>query len=90
MTIAPVPTPSEMTPANVVLDESPDASVPEPSVIAAAESLVVDVAIDATVSLNPARLKVALSLTTTADESLMRSLAAARVSVPAEIAVVPV
>jgi len=79
-----------MTPANVVLEESPDVSVAAPSVIDAAVSLVVEVAIDATVSLNPARLKVALLLTTTAEELLIRSLALPSASVPADTVVVPV
>jgi len=79
-----------MTPANVVLEESPDVSVAAPSVIDAAESLALEVAIDATVSLNPAKLKVALSLTTTADELLIRSFAPLSASVPADTVVVPV
>ena len=45
------PVAPEITPANVVLVLSPEVRVPEPSVIAAAVSLVVDVAIDPTVSL---------------------------------------
>ena len=49
LAIAPVA--PEITPANVVLVLSPEVSVPEPSVIAANVSLVVDVAIEATVSL---------------------------------------
>ena len=49
LAIAPVA--PEITPANVVLVVSPDVSVPEPSVIAANVSLVVDVAIEPTVSL---------------------------------------
>ena len=88
--IAPVSEPSEITPANVVLVESPDVSIPDPSVIAAAVSPVVDVAIDATVSLKPARLNVALLLTTTADELLMRSLATPRASTPVDTVVAPV
>ena len=86
---APVSEPSEITPANVALFVSPAVSVPEPRVIAALVSLVVDVAIDETVSLNPARLNVALLLTTTADELEIRS-AAPSATVPAEIVVVPV
>ena len=49
LAIAPVA--PEITPANVVLVVSPEVSVPEPRVIAANVSLVVDVAIDPTVSL---------------------------------------
>jgi hypothetical protein len=86
---APVSEPSEITPAKVVLGVPPAVSVPEPSVIAASASLVVDVAIDATVSLNPARLNVALLLTTTADELEIRS-AAPSATVPADTVVVPV
>ena len=86
---APVSEPSEITPAKVVLDVPPAVSVPAPSVIAALVSLVVDVAIDATVSLNPARLNVALLLTTTADELEIRS-AAPSATVPADTVVVPV
>ena len=86
---APVSEPSEITPAKVVLGVPPAVSVPEPSVIAALVSLVVDVAIDATVSLNPARLNVALLLTTTADVSKIR-FAAPSATVPADTVVVPV
>ena len=86
---APVSEPSETTPAKVVLGVPPAVRVPEPSVIAALVSLVVDVAIDATVSLNPARLNVALLLTTTADELEIRS-AAPSATVPADTVVVPV
>jgi hypothetical protein len=86
---APVSEPSEITPAKVVLGVPPAVSVPEPSVIAALVSLVVDVAIDATVSLNPARLKVALLLTTTADELEIRS-GAPSATVPTDTVVVPV
>ena len=86
---APVSEPSEITPAKVVLDVPPAVSVPAPSVIAASVSLVVDVAIDATVSLNPARLNVALLLTMTADELEIRS-AAPSATVPADTVVVPV
>jgi len=85
----PVP---EITPANVV--EALPAVVrvfvvDEPSEMLAAESLVVAVAIDATVSLLFWRLKMPTFATTSADESEMRLLPDSFTS-PADIVVVPV
>ena len=87
LAIAPVA--PEMTPAKVVFVVSPEVSVPEPRVIAAAVSLVVEVAIEATVSLKFARLNVALLLTTSADIFAILSFAPSA-SVPAETVVAPV
>ena len=83
-----------ITPANVA-SEFPTvvnvfAVLVELSVTLAAESVVSEVAIDATVSSKPARLKVALLLTMTADELLMRSLATPSASTPDDTVVVPV
>jgi hypothetical protein len=83
----------EMMPAKVVealpAVVSVLVNVPAPRVIDAAASLVVDVSIDATVSLNVARSNVPAFPTTTADESEMRS-AAANAIVPVETVVEPV
>jgi hypothetical protein len=79
----------EIIPAKVVSAAPPAVSVPPPSVIAALESLVVDVAIDATVSLNPARLNVPLLPTSNA-EVLAILFDAPSAITPADAVVAPV
>ena len=79
----------EIIPANVVSAVPPAVSVPAPSVIAALESLVVDVAIDATVSSKPARLNVPLLPTSNA-EVLAIVFEAPSASTPADAVVAPV